>query len=160
LAGRESYLSDGGLAWPWLVITMAVLYAVRLVYFALVGQPRADRTSSLDAVTAALFTFLVFAIRDTLVFQWYLLTRVRQPTMYGVAALVLYYAGSALVLAISGGPDGLVMPVLLTPVASLARQDDVPGALYVGLAFQMALIGALLVAIHARLGRGDKLAAS
>jgi len=95
-----------------------------------------------------------------------MLTRLRQPVVKGFLFLCLYY-GAAAVFAVLAGVSSQDSArwtlALLTPAQVFdpeVKGAAFPAATYVGLMFQMAVIGTIITAIHNRLQRPMQAAAA
>jgi hypothetical protein len=101
----------------------------------------------------------VFVTRDVLFLQWCMLTRLRQPVVKGFMFLCLYYAAAAVIATlatVTSANAGSWAVALLTPAGVFDPKVSgaaFPAAIYVGLLFQMGVIGTIKSAISSRLQR-------
>lgn len=162
--GQVGYLSHHGLAWPWLAIAAVLAYALLVAYALVVDGHGAFVQWRLGTVAIALLAFLIFAVRDVLFLQWCKLTRMRQPMLYGMGLLFLYYLAALTIVAVSSAPAAAAPPalmtlLLLTPYATFrlgVLRETVPLAMYAGMLLQVAAIAGLLFTIDRRLRRGEQ----
>lgn len=157
-AGKQSYLSDNGLPWPWIVLAGGISYIAFLGIAAKAGGTRSPELSLAWAVFSVVLV-LAFAVRDILFLQWCMLTKMKNPISKGFALVALYYLaviilGSALERDAfrTGVPAALVM---LTPAGAF----DI-GSLHsyaaIAFALQGLAIGLLLFGINERLAMEPK----
>lgn len=158
-AGEESYFSESGPPWPWLVPAAAIAYVL------LVMEAMALRAAfpldqwRLGAAAVQLLVFLVFTTRDVLFLQWAILTRLKRPVVKGFLYLWLYYAASSIVAVVAGvvsQTKGQFLLGLLTPYGRLESSGIQPGVsagTYLGLALQLFIILLLLRVMSVRLRR-------
>ncbi len=160
----SSVFSESGLAWPWLVLSGAVVYAVMIAGLLLWSHvfplgPETVRTAGLR-----LLVVLVFIMRDVSFIQWCNLTRLRQPFVKGFLYLCLYYV-SALVIMHVGSYISPSFPArvatTLTPFGVFDSWDKSSAtSIYAGFGFQLtgvvlqlAAVAVLVKAIYHRLSR-------
>ncbi len=154
----ESFFSEHGLPWPWLVPAAVIAYAMLWAEAAGLRQAVPIQEWRLGTSAVQLFVFLVFTARDILFLQWCLLTQMKRPVLKGFLYLLLYYFAVGMVgwvaATVRAGLEGYVFS--LCPFYALSskgvRPHDLPG-LYWGLALQIPVILVLLSAIRNRLGR-------
>jgi hypothetical protein len=162
-AGEESYLSERGLPWPWLVpgavIALAMLAGEALGMTSVVPFSQWE----LGHASLQLLAFLVFVTRDVLFLQWCAVTRMRRPVMKGIFFLGLYYATVGVLIvvaAVASNSGAQYVTALLTPYGMAQRESLVVGGAhfpiytsvaYVGLVLQLAVIYLLWLAIRKRL---------
>ena len=89
-AGQESYWSERGLAWPWLVLLALIAYGM------LAAQASFWKGLPVDEWPLAKAGFemavlLIFITRDLLFMQYCYLTKMRRPLAGGILFLGLYY---------------------------------------------------------------------
>jgi len=157
LEGQTNLLSDGGLPWPWLVLSAIAAYAVlSLGLFVWRRDLPIDGKLFGDIAVRSLIV-CVFVVRDVLFVQWCRLTRLRAPVVKGFLYLCLYYAASAIVAGVfafgSYTQSQQVLDVL-TPscVFTSEGSGSVPsGSVAVGFVLQLIIIELLLRAINLRL---------
>jgi hypothetical protein len=158
-SGGVSLFSEDGLPWPWIALSAVVAYA--LIIWGLLAWRHALSfdAESLKSAGIMMLTIAIFVIRDVLFLQWCMLTRMRQPVMKGFLYLCLYYVATLIVGAVffrySSGAGEWIL-TLLTP--GFAFNPKVVGlhfsaSVYLGLALQIGVITAILVAIANRLSR-------
>jgi hypothetical protein len=157
--GTSSMFSEEGLPWPWLVLSAMVAYAL-MAWGLLTWRLSLDfHPRSLRAAALEMLVILIFITRDILFIQWCTLTRLRQPVLKGVLFLCLYYGSAGVVIAlasVSGDAASVAALNLLTPFGVFdPRTEWGHSAIstYIGMALQIGLIAAILVAIGNRLGR-------
>jgi hypothetical protein len=158
-AEKSNFFADDGLPWPWLSVSAVVAYALMVWGLLAWNHTLPLESTTLQAAAIRLLLVLVFVTRDVLFLQWCMLTRLRQPVVKGVLFLALYYAAAAVVtgLALASSEHAARMSLaLLTPVQVFDPEIKgmaFPGFTYAGLLLQIALIGAILMAINHRLLR-------
>jgi ABC-type transport system involved in multi-copper enzyme maturation permease subunit len=157
-AGEESYLSDRGLPWPWLLpaaaIALAMLFADALGMTSIVPLGRWQ----IAQASLQLLAFLMFVTRDVMFLQWCTVTRMRRPLLKGMLYLGLYYAtvGVLIVVATVVSRSGAeYLAELLTPsgVSQLDWAMQVPShphVAYFGLGLQVIVTYLILLAIRRR----------
>jgi hypothetical protein len=158
-AGKGSYFAPDGLPWPWLVVAALIGYAM-LAAEALglrSAVPLAEWRLGFAAM--AFGAFLVFTARDILFLQWCLLTRMKQPVVYGILFLLLYNAAvgvMGVVISVISEPATAKVLTLLTPYALFGEMEKPtihPVFIAVGIALQVGICVLILVAIQRRLDR-------
>jgi len=158
-AGEESYISESGPPWPWLIPSALIAY-VLLAIEALglrASVPLGDWKLGTTAI--AMLVFLVFATRDVLFLQWAILTRMKRPVVKGLLYLWLYYSAAAIIAAVFGiisERQGKFLLGLLTPFRTLdysGIQPNISPGIYLGLALQLLVILLLLRVMSVRLRR-------
>jgi ABC-2 family transporter len=157
--GQSRIFADDGLAWPWLGMSAVVAYG--LMIWGLLAWDRSLPLESRTLQTAAVQLLLVavFVTRDVLFLQWCMLTRLRQPVVKGFMFLCLYYAAAAVIATlatVTSANAGSWAVALLTPAGVFDPKVSgaaFPAAIYVGLLFQMGVIGTIKSAISSRLQR-------
>jgi hypothetical protein len=158
-AGTATLFSEDGLSWPWLLLSASAAYGL-LVWGLSAWQhtlgydPSAFRISLIQMIVV-----LIFVTRDVLFIQWCTLTRMRGPLLKGILYLVLYYfaiAMVAMVLDVYSSQASATLARLATPVGVFARQDGAyhfGPSVFIGMALQLTVVGALLMLIARRLSR-------
>jgi len=156
-AGEAPAFADDGLPWPWLATSAIVAYVLMVLGLLAWSHALPLEAGTLQTAALQLLVVLVFVTRDVLFLQWCILTRLRQPVVKGFLYLCLYYA-SAFVLAGMGAVSSEAtmhwVLALLTPVQAFDASVSglaFPGAVYLGLVFQLVLIGTAVTAITNRL---------
>lgn len=156
-AGEESYFSESGPPWPWLI--PAALIAFGMLVAEALGLERSIPLSQWHLGTAAmqLLVALVFVTRDILFIQWANLTRMKRPVLKGILYLWLYYAAAGILAGVfsvaSIGQSRFLLGVL-TPFSVFALDSNTSWTgIYVGLILQVALIVLLLRVLTVRLSR-------
>jgi len=151
--GKQSYLSESGLPWPWMAIAAAVAFLALLLETASTGAPALGKWTLGDSALS-LFVFLVYATRDVLFLQWCTLTRMKNPILKGILLTWLYYfAAGVLSSTMAAGyrsttPPGLS---LFTPTGALMPGQATTAMFGAGL--QIGVILYLLFLIRDRLTR-------
>jgi len=164
--GQSRIFADDGLSWPWLGMSAVVAYG--LMIWGLLAWDHSLPLESRTLQTAAVQLLLVavFVTRDVLFLQWCMLTRLRQPVVKGFMFLCLYYAAAAVIATLAtvmSANVGSWAVALLTPVGAFDPKVTgaaFPAPTYVGLAFQVGVIGLMLVAISSRLQRPAQVGAA
>ncbi len=164
-AGEQRYVSENGLAWPWLVVAAIVGYALLLGKAVFLGGPHPVVRWELGLSAARLLVFLLFAARDVLFIQWCRLTRMKHAVVKGFLYLLLYYTASTIIAATLPGAWDVKVGVLsvLTPYGAfeIGKYSGGPSSPpYVGIVLQVVAIGCLLRAIARRLSRPATLPAA
>ena len=158
-SGESKIFADDGLSWPWLGISAVVAYALMVWGLFAWNNTFPLEITTLQASALRLLLVLVFVTRDVLFLQWCMLTRLRAPIVKGVLFLCLYYGASIVLIALAGVSSdnaGHWMMALLTPAQVFDPQVTgmaFPAATYAGLFLQIGAVGAVIMAIHARLMR-------
>lgn len=158
-AGQESYFSESGLGWPWLIPAALIAYAFLAAEAAGLRGAVPLGEWGLGYTAVRLLVYLVFIIRDTSFLQWCNLTRMKNPVVKGVLYLLLYYSAAGIIVGVvsivsdarSSFLLGLLTPLGVYDPAGI-RPSQSPG-MYAGLALQLGLIAFLLYAMNARLRR-------
>ena len=157
-------LSQHGLAWPWLLLCGAAVYAVTMAGLLLWRHVFPLENDTMLAAGLRLLVVLVFVMRDVSFIQWCNLTRLRRPLVKGFLYLCLYYV-SALVIMHVGSYVSPAFPAraatLLTPFGVFdSSHNSVANSIYAGLRLQLAgialqllVVSGLIAAIHHRLSR-------
>ncbi|HUN88677.1 MAG TPA: hypothetical protein VMU28_07780 [Terriglobales bacterium] len=157
-AGRQGYLSNNGLPWPWIFIAGFIAYDGFAAITLLASNSRSPNIGFGTAAFATLL-LLVFAIRDILFLQWCMLTRMKNPVSKGVGLLFLYYIAVVLLSSVFGRHDyGGKVPAglaIFTP-AAVFNQGKIQGDAVFGLVLQSLVILVLLVLINERLASRPK----
>lgn len=159
-AGKEKYLSESGLSWPWLTAVAAVAYVLLVAEAAGLRSALPFERWHLSRAAIQLLVLLIFATRDVLFLQWCNVTRLKRPLVEGVLYLMLYYFAVSIlgivVAATTGTERNMVFDALtpygpfMTQGAGLARFS---AAIYFGMGLQIAFILLILKAIATRLSR-------
>ena len=158
-AGEESYFSQSGPPWPWLI--PAALIAFAMLAAEALGLERSIPVSQWHLGTAAmqLLVALVFVTRDILFIQWANLTRMKRPVLKGILYLWLYYTAAGIlagVFSVASTDQSRFVLGVLTPFSVFALDSPTstlwPG-IYVGLILQLVLIVLLLRVLSIRLRR-------
>lgn len=157
-AGRQSYLSNNGLPWPWIFIAGFIAYDGFAAITLLASDARSPNIGFGTAAFATLL-LLVFAIRDILFLQWCMLTKMKSAVAKGIGLLWLYYIAVVLLTSVFGhheysgrAPAGLA---IFTPAAVL-NHGPIQGEAVFGLGLQCLLIVVFLVLINERLAARPK----
>ena len=156
-AGEESYLSEDGLPWPWMVLAAAMGFGMLVVQaVALSNVPKREFNFAYAAI--AVLMLLAITMRDILFLQWCKLTRMKNPVSKGILLLGLYYFAAFIVIMIAWSASerqGLFAMRMLTPVVYFENKDvaAAAAALLTGVAIQGAVVAVLLGAIGTRLQR-------
>jgi len=158
-AGEESYFSESGPPWPWLI--PAALIAFALLAFQALRFSSAVPVDDwrLGAAALELLAFLVFTTRDVLFLQWAILTRMKRPVVKGFLYLCLYYTAAVILAAVFRIISQAQMSFflgLLTPYWTLESADiqfNLSSGVYAGLALQLLIILLLLRVMSVRLRR-------
>ncbi len=157
--GASAVFADDGLPWPWLGISAVVAYALMIWGLLAWDHALPLDIATLQSAAIRLVIVLVFVTRDVLFLQWCMLTRLRQPIVKGVLFLGLYYSAAAVLTGLASvsleDASGWIL-ALLTPVQVFdpkVQGAAFPPATYVGLLFQMGMIGVMKSAISTRLQR-------
>jgi hypothetical protein len=143
-------------AWPSVYVLAGAAAAALLVVarFALVPGMRNDLNPRFAVFQAGLL--LATALRDLCFLQWMNLRRSNRPLILGVVLLGVFYACGALLLGMANFSEPVrtvfTAVVLPWPLATADVADQTawlfnPGAAFIGLAFQFALI-TLFAALH------------
>jgi hypothetical protein len=156
-AGEESYFSESGLPWPWLVVTALAAYALLLAEAVGLGGAIALGRWQLGTAAAQLLVVLVFITRDILFLQWCNTTHMKGPLVKGFLYLCLYYISVVIigaVISVGSASRARLLFQLFTPFgvfhlegAALRSQLG----LYVGVGLQLLIILGILKAIAGRL---------
>jgi hypothetical protein len=155
-ANQQSYLSESGLPWPWMVIAGGIAFAGMVL-----AQSRIQNANhtpwSAGLTLLSIAVIVVFAVRDVLFLQWCMLTRMKNPVGKGIGLLWLYYFAAGVIssfLTIGSAVAGKATTgpyAFLTPMGAWmpGNTDAVIG----GLVLQTAVCGGLLYLIRERLVR-------
>ena len=157
---QASLFSEDGLPWPWLVLSAVVAYGLMVWGLFTWKHVLGPVGSALAGGAVQLLVALIFVTRDVLFIQWCKLTGLRSPLLKGVLYLALYYAAATVFTVVSGVESeasasriaNILMPVGVIHEGSLGG-FLYPASVFVGMVLQLAVIGVLLMAINARLGR-------
>ena len=104
-------LSEDGLSWPWLVVSVGVAYIGLASGRALLTSPVAPDDWTQARAALHLLVALVFVARDVLFLQWARLTQMKQPVAGAIALLVVLYLVVVIVGAsVSGRPGAQLLP--------------------------------------------------
>jgi hypothetical protein len=157
--GKESYWSEFGLPWPWLVPAAGIAYL--LLLGEALGLLHVVPLHDWQVRKAALqlLVFLVFTTRDILFLQWCALTRMKRPVVKGFLFLWLYYAAAGtttMVVSLGSSVAGRHLVALLTPYGPYHRErpwltSDLD--IYLGMALGIVVVFFILSAITRRLQR-------
>jgi ABC-2 family transporter protein len=158
-AHAASLFSEDGLPWPWLVLSAVVAYGLMVWGLFTWKHALGPVGSALAGGAVQLLVALIFVTRDVLFIQWCKLTGLRSPLLKGVLYLGLYYTAATVLTVVSSVESeanasriaNVLMPVGVIHQGSLGFHY--PASVFVGMALQLAVIGFLLMAINARLGR-------
>ena len=130
-AGEETYLSESGPPWPWLIPAAVLAYLMLAAEALSLYRLFPVAQWHLGAAALAFLVFLVFTARDILFLQWAILTRMKRPIVKGFLYLWLYYTAAGIVasvLSIAGPAGGRFVSEVLTPYGALklgkARAPD------------------------------------
>lgn len=157
-AGKESYFSEHGLPWPWLLPAAGIAYAFLVAEAAGLQASVPIREWPLGTAAVQFLVFLVFTTRDILFLQWCNLTHMKRPVTKGFLYLCLYYLAVGIVVLVAKTVESSLWRYVsaLTPYCVFSDQGvglRASPAIYVGLALQVPVLGFLLRSISARLGR-------
>jgi hypothetical protein len=150
-AGKQSYLSETGLPWPWMVIAGGIAFlGISLVGVSAQFATHKAWSAGSTAIVVALV--LVFAVRDVLFLQWCLLTRMKNPIVKGIGLLWLYYFAASIASSVFlPYPNRTATSMyLLTPAGAFisdVRLDNLIG----GMVLQAIACGFILYLINQRL---------
>jgi hypothetical protein len=164
-AAREASLfSEDGLPWPWLVLSAVVAYGLMIWGLFTWKHALGPVGSALAGGAVQLLVALIFVSRDVLFIQWCKLTGLRSPLLKGVLYLGLYYTAALVLTAVTSVESETTashIANILTPVGVLHEGSlfVYPTSVFVGMVLQLVVIGLLLKAISARLGRPAVVAA-
>jgi hypothetical protein len=158
-AHETSLFSEDGLPWPWLVLSAVVAYGLMVWGLFTWKHVLGPVGSALAGGAVQLLVALIFVTRDVLFIQWCKLTGLRSPLLKGVLYLALYYTAATVFAAVASVESeatasriaNVLMPAGVIHEGSLGFHY--PASVFVGMVLQSAVIGILLMAINARLGR-------
>jgi hypothetical protein len=156
-SGEESYWSEFGLPWPWLIPGAGIAYLFLLGEA--LGTLHVVPLSEWEVGKSALqlLIFLVFTTRDILFLQWCALTRMKRAVVKGFLFLWLYYAAAgttAMVASLGSNVAGRYVVTLLTPYGLYQQAHPGPKSapdVYLGMALGIVVIFFILNAITKRL---------
>jgi len=154
---QANMLSEGGLPWPWLVLSGMTAYGVLSFGLFIWRKELPIEARFFGNVAVQSLVVCVFVVRDVLFVQWCRLTRLRSPLIKGFLYLCLYYVASAIVaglFAFSSYTESQHVLNVLTPSCIFASQSAglvFSGSVALGLILQLILVALLLRAITARL---------
>jgi hypothetical protein len=157
LRRQTNLFSEGGLPWPWLVLSALTAYAVLSLGLFVWRRELPIDAAFFGTVAIQSLVVCVFVVRDVLFVQWCRLTRLRSPVIKGFLYLCLYYAASVIVagvFAFSSYAQSQHVLNILTPQSIFSSPEYGPGlsrSVAAGLALQLIVIGIILRAINARL---------
>ncbi len=164
-AEPQSFLSEDGLPWAWVVLAGVMGYAMMLLEGVALGWTIPMREWDFGRLAFQMLALMLFVLRDVLFLQWCCLTRLKSPVTKGFLYLVLYYATAgviALVVGIIQGESaGLKFLGAFTPVGAYFTGDTFQKAssgVFLSLVLQSGAVALLLKAIADRLSRPAKAA--
>lgn len=158
-AGEETYLSESGPPWPWLIPAALIAYVMLAAEALSLYRMFPIDQWHLGAAALGILVFLVFAARDILFLQWAILTRMKRPIVKGFLFLWLYYTAAGIVasvLSIAGPEGGRFVSEVLTPYGALSWEKIAPTespGIYIGLVIQIFVIIYILLVVSHRLRR-------
>ena len=148
--GSESYFSESGLSWPWMVAGAGIAYALFVAASGLLDNV-ATGTSEIRQAGIQLGVLLIFTLRDILFLQFCTLTGMKRPLSSGFFYLLLYYVASTILVAALGSTR-IFLVGLLTPLAVLGQEWAQTGVA-LGVVVQAVVFVFLLRIVHRRLER-------
>ena len=158
IAGLETYLSENGPPWPWLLMASVTGLALLMVYAFATTPIFPLEQWPLRHAAGTTLVGTVFILRDVLFLQLCALTRMKRAVVSGFLFLALYYFAVCIfiVTAISERyqETRTNLFALFTPFASFDSDFHVWGvASMAGVAIQVAVAAVLLVLLNQRLAR-------
>ena len=152
-AGEESYFSESGLVWPWMILAGIISYAVHLAARGLIPVA-APEENAIHRATLQMIIFVIFITRDVLFLQFCSLTRMKRPLLAGALYLMLYYA-AVMIVATRLPNDSAAQHWFLNILTMSGVSFSIPGyaSVYAGILFQAMVFILLLNFTHARLTR-------
>ena len=156
-AGIESYWSERGLVWPWLVLAAAIAWTALAVQ-ASSWQGIPVSSWPLRAAAFQMTIFLIFVTRDILFIQSCYLTGLRRPLAGGLLYLILYYFAVGILSTVvdSVAPSRVGYIYALQPFYAVTKDPGVD--IVAGAALQIPVIALLLWVITRRLSAAARIA--
>ncbi len=156
-SGKDRYLSENGLPWPWLLVSAIIGFALMVLAALLSDGPGLSDQWNLGTSAIQMFTLLVFICRDILFLQWCRCTAMKKPMLTGVVDLMAFYlvVSIAGLLLIRSDSFGSVIFSVLTPFGAFNPDlgwGALPPSWFVGIGIQIGVILMLLNNLHWRLG--------